>query len=142
MTKGQFMNAYASFTETVSENHESYSEEKWEDKDQEMDHFIEGCYQKYDEKFTDDEKKDFWIKYFKYKYDRHGRSVLRAIEADMRDFDLAIDEHIEDLFDNPEEDLKDIFREVYGDDLEKVIDEFQQGLDEFSKKLKEWLREE
>lgn len=141
MTKGQFINGYETFTEKVSENHEDYSKKTWEEKDEQMDQFVDQCYQKFEEKLSDEEKKDFWVKYFKYKYDRHGRSVLKAIEADMREFEIEIDEQIEDLFDNPEEDLKDIFREVYGDDIEKALDDFKRGIEDISDKIKEWLEE-
>ncbi len=141
LTKGQFLNAYNNFTDKVSDAHEDFSKQEWEEKDEEMDHFVDQCYQKYEDKLSDEEKKDFWIKYFKYKYDRHGRSVLRAIEADMREFGLEIDEELDQLFDNPEEDLKDIFREVYGDDIEKALDDFKRGIEDISEKIKAWLEE-
>ncbi len=141
MTKGQFVNSYEIFTDKVAEKHEDYSKSEWKKMDEQMDNFVEVCYKKYEEKLTDEEKKDFLIKYFTYKYNRHGRNVLRAIESDMREFQLEFDEQIEDLFDDPEQDLKDLFREVYGDDIEDAIDDFKEGIEDLSDKIKEWLEE-
>lgn len=142
MTKGQFLNGYETFTDKISDKRQSYSSSDWEGHDEQMDQFVDVCYKKFEEKLTDEEKKDFWIKYFKYKYNRHGRNVLKAIEKDAEQFTLEMDEEISKLFDNPEQDLKDVFKEVYGDDIEKAIDDFKRGIDDLSEKIKEWLKED
>ena len=142
LTKGQFVNGFNTFTEKVSEDHKEFSIKDWEAKDLRMDEFVGSCYEKHEEKLTDDEKQDFWLKYFKYKYYRHGRKFLSAIEADVEEFSLDIEDELEDLFDNPEEDFKRILNELYGDDLEKAIDDFVDGIGDLADKIKEWLDKE
>ncbi|GLR18628.1 hypothetical protein GCM10007940_32440 [Portibacter lacus] len=141
MTKGQFVKGYETFTDKVSANHEDYSKADWKAKDDQMDNFVDQCYPKHESNLTDEEKKTFWIKYFKYKYDRHGRNVLKAIELDVKKFEIEMDQAMEDLFDDPDEDLEQIFKEVYGDDIEKALDDFQKGINDISNKIKEWLEE-
>ena len=139
LTKGQFVNGYNTFSDKVSENYKEFSAKDWESKDLQMDQFISSCYEKHGQKLTDEEKQDFWLKYFKYKYYRHGRKFLSAIEADVKEFSLDIEDELEDLFDNPEEDFKKILTELYGDDLENAIDDFVKGIGDLADKLKEWL---
>lgn len=141
-TKDQFVAGSQAFFNKVEKNHESYSEKEWKDKDATMDQFVSECYEKFSEKMTEDEKEDFWIDYFKYKYYRHGKNVLRAIELDIEKYALEIDAELEDLFDNPEKDIKKILNELYGDDLNEAIDDFVDGINDLAKKLKEWLDEE
>ena len=142
MTKGQFINGYETFTDKISDKHDDYSKSDWEEHDEQMDQFVDVCYKKFEEKLTDEEKKDFWIKYFKYKYDRHGRNVLKAIEKDVENFTIEMDKELTNLFDNPEQDLKELFKEVYGDDIEQAIDDFKRGIDDLTDKIKEWLKED
>ena len=141
LTKGQFVNGYETFTGKVAKNHEDYSKSDWEKKDEQMDKFVGECYEQHAEKLTSEEKKKFWIKYFKYKFDRHGRNVMRAIQSDMEEFDLELNEDLEDIFDDVDGDLEDIFKEVYGEDIEKALDDFKKGIEDFSDKIKEWLEE-
>lgn len=141
-TKSFFIQQYEKTTEEVFDNYKDYSDKDWEKKDEKMDVFVGQCYEQNEEKMTDEEKKDFWINYFKYKYYRHGRKVLSAIEADAKEFSIEIDEELEDLFDNPEEDVKKILNELYGDDINKAIDDFVKGINDIADKLKEWLDEE
>lgn len=141
LTKGQFLNGYNTFTEKVSKEHKDYSKSDWKEKDKQMDQFVGECYEKFSEKLTSEEKKKFWIKYFKYKFDRHGRSVIREIQRDMEEFELDLDDDLEEIFQDAGGEIEDIFKEVYGDDIEKALDEFKQGIEDFSNLIKEWLED-
>lgn len=142
LTKGQFLKGYEMLTDKVAEDYKSISDKEWMENDEKMVQFIDECYKKHESKLTEDEKKDFWIKYFKYKFYRHGKNFLKAVETDVKDYSLDLEEELEDLFDNPEEDLKKILNELYGGDVKEVIDDFVEGINELADKLKEWLEKE
>lgn len=142
MTKGQFIKGYEMFTDKVTENYKDYSKKEWAENDEKMAQFIDECYKKHEEQLTDDEKEDFWIKYFKYKFYRHGKNLLKAIESDVKEFSLEIDEELENLFDNPEEDIKKLLNELYGDDVKEALDDFVDGISELADKIKEWFGDE
>ncbi len=139
LTKGQYVNAYNTFHEKVSEEHTDFSRSDWREKDDQMDHFIEHCYKKYEDKLTDSEKKEIWVDYFKYKFHRHGRTFLSAIEDDVEEFSLNIEAELEDIFDNPEEDVELILKELYGDDVKEALDEFVDGIGTLAESIKEWI---
>ena len=141
LTKGQFVRGYETMTSKVEKDYKGYTSKDWEKKDELMDKFIGECYEKHEEDLTSDEKKDIWINYFKYKFHRHGKNVLAAIEEDAKEFSLEIDEELEGLFDNPEEDVKRILSEIYGDDIDKAIDDFVKGIEDIAEKIKEWLEQ-
>ncbi len=142
LTKGLFISGYQKFNEEVFEHYKNYSQKDWEAKDAKMDKFIDGCYKNFSNDLTSDEKKDFWIKYFKYKYYRHGRKVLSAIEDDANKFSLEIDEEIQVLFEDPEKDIKKILNEIYGDEIDKAIDDFVEGIKSIGDRIKEFLEKE
>lgn len=141
INKSFFIQQFESTTAEVFENHKSYNDKEWEKKDEKMDAYVGDCYVKFEEKLSSEEKKEFWVKYFKYKYYRHGKNVLKAIEEDAKTFSIEMDKELEELFDNPEQDVKLILRELYGEDLNETIDEFVKGIQNLGEKLKEWLNE-
>ena len=141
LTKGQFINGYNSFTDQVSEKYEDLSEKQWESRDKQMESFVNYCYKKHEEKLEADEKKSFWVKYFKYKFQRHGKDLFKAIESDAKEYSIEIENELENLFDNPEEDVKLILREMYGDDLNEAVDEFVKGIEDLADMFKKWLEE-
>jgi hypothetical protein len=118
-------------------NSDHFTTSDWASKDIKVRGFVNDCYPALKEKLTGEEKVDFWKKYIKYMFTRHGKSALKAIEKEDKNSMTEIYDEILESFDDS--DLQELFKDFFGDNIEKKVDELLNEVNKWGDQLKDWL---
>lgn len=137
INKTYFTSTYNSFMKDMQKNHETYSEADWKSKDEKVESYVNDCYPQLSMSMTGDEKINFWTKYVKYMFLRHGNKALKEIENQDKTSEVQIYEEILDSLE--EGDLEKMFKDMYGDDIEKAVDDVLNEINKWGDQLKDWL---
>ena len=138
-SKRFFIYSHEKLIEGVKERADDFTEKDWERKEAKMDQMASECYPKHSAEMTNDERKNFWIDYIHFNIKRHGSNFWRELEKDSQEWPDEMGEDLGVVLDNPEQDLKKLLKEVYGEDLNNAIDEVLGEFEKLGNKLKEWL---
>ena len=135
--KTYFMSTYNNFMSDLQKNHKKFSEADWDSKDDKVNSFVNDCYPELEASMTGEEKINFWTKYVKYMILRHGSGALKEIEKEDKLSTVAIYDEIIDSVEDA--DLEAMLKDMYGDDIEKAVDDVLKEINKWGDQLKEWL---
>jgi len=138
MDKESFLKSYDKFIEKV-ESFEENSVSDWSTHDAKFEKFITECYERHENTLTLKEKKDFWIKSMKYYHEKYGDDFYDKLDEEGDVLAEKISEEIEKVFETSGQDALDYIREVYGEDIEKTIDDVMKEIEKLSQELKNVL---
>jgi polyhydroxyalkanoate synthesis regulator phasin len=112
------------------------SNESWEKYDETFEHYVEECYEKFEEDLTEKEKKRFWIGSLKYYAARYGDGLLRELEKDDGEYAEKVKQNLEEIFEETGRKLEDFFdkNEV---EIEALVDQISNDVEAWAEKLKE-----
>lgn len=159
-TKNVFIKSHKTFVEKSIEDSKEYSDEEWEEKDEQFERFVEECYEKYEDKLSKEEKKEFWIvssRYFAHRFSSEWADHFLDSEELISSFKYIFDEvtnetstTLNEVFDedfkNSMEDLKKDLQEVFDEDFKNEIreifdEDFKRDFKNSMEDLKEGLEE-
>jgi hypothetical protein len=99
------------------------------------------CYAKYAPEMSITEKKEVWKKALTYEYFSNGKNLKSAIDTTLALFKNDKDLNAKLLIDNLSGDMKEVFKDLFGDDINKAIDDVMNDINVLGDKLKEMLLE-
>lgn len=141
LTKKGFLYSFENFIDKVDEDYKTYEAKDWDKKDERFSEFVGTCYEKFEDKLSEAEKKDFWMQYLNYKVKRYGKGFFSDLSTESAEVTQELEEQIKKVLENPEENIKSLIKEVYGDDVDEAIDNTIKEISKFGDRLKEWLDE-
>lgn len=152
MSKEGYMDRYEAFMEEVAENYSTYTPEQWADKTEEFDLLSGEWYHKFKNEMSFREKVivgAYQVKYAYYYSLGEAQKVVNGLTEDeqLQEWKDQAKEYINN---DMEDDLKDLMEEVsnagveaqkfiedIADELEANSEDFQDMIDDASKKLEE-----
>ena len=137
INKDYFINTFDRFIKDFEEGHERYSSADWESKQNKVNSFVNDCYASFGDDITADEKLSFWTKYVEFMIIRYKTEALQKIETADRSSEVEIYKEIKESI--GEVDFQKLFKEIYGDEMEKAVDDVLKELNKWGGKLKDWL---
>lgn len=127
--------------ETVEESvkkSDDWTEKEWEEKDAEIEKFMDECYEKFKKDLTKDERRNVFRESSRYIYFRQKdkfKDFFTVIEG------MDLEEEAQRLVSLTDEELKGIFNDVLNEDLETFIDDAVNEFENLAKELKEAWKE-
>ncbi len=138
-TKSNFLKKYDAFIAEVEKQDLSFSDKNWETYDAQFESYLENCYERYEEEMTTAENREFWVQSVKYYYKRYGNGFAEELFDEDNELSQTMRRKIRDLERNPEQFLKEVIREIGGEDLEGLFREIGREIEGMGKQLQEWL---
>lgn len=166
--KDLFIKKHKSFVEESIKNVDNYSDNDWEDRDEEFDSLMNDCYSNVEGDMTKEQKKQFWLTNSKYLSLRVKDNSLEGVEAltglieslsgdgadiaaglqeafgdDLKETLGDFEDDLKDVFDEDfKRKLEDVFDEDFKNDLKKTFEDLGDKLKEMGEELKEVVEEE
>jgi len=140
-SKRFFIYNHEKIIESVKERADEFTEKDWERKEAKMDQMARDCYPQYASEMSNEEKKDFWMNYLHFNIKRHGKNIFKELEKEAQTWPDEMEEDLSIVLEDPGTDLKNFKRDVYGNEIEKAIDDVLIGFEKVANEIKEWLND-
>ncbi len=137
INKNYFIQTYDRFIADFEERHDTYSSDDWKSKEEKMRSFVNDCYAAFKEDMTAEERVSFWTKYVEFMIIRYKGDALQQIESEDRKTEVELYSEIKNAL--GEVDFQKLFKQIYGDDIEKAVDDVLDELNKWGDRLKDWL---
>ncbi|NND33848.1 MAG: hypothetical protein HKN76_14760 [Saprospiraceae bacterium] len=132
--KEAFLTKYSKFIDKVDRADLDASDSNWEKYDQSFKHYIEDCYDLYEDEMSTRERRQFWMKTLKYYSTRYGESMLNEFSKDAISNDVK--ENIEEVLDATGRDLEDFVNKNMGE-IENLVRDIGKDIEDWASKMKE-----
>lgn len=165
--KDLFLKEHKTFVEETIKKSKDYSDEEWDNRNEEFDKLVNECYKNVEESMSKEEKKEFWIENSEYLAERlktDGKEDLEKLKELISGFtengsgiveglanafgdDLGstfgeFGEDLEDVFDDEfKEKMKDVFDEDFKDELKGAVEKFGESIESIADEFKDILEE-
>lgn len=140
INKKMFLDRYHAFVEKADGLELEISHEKWEEYDETFEHFVEVCYEKYEDELTEKEKKRFWIGSLKYYATRYGDGLLHELEKDDGEYAEKVKQNLEEIFEETGQKVEDFFNKNEAE-IEALVDQISNDIEAWAEKLQEIFEE-
>jgi hypothetical protein len=134
----------ATYLKSIEEFSKDISEKKDADiksLSSEYELLMKECYTKFASEMSISEKKEVWKKALTYEYFSNEKNLKTAINSTLDLFKDEKDLTTEVLIKNLSGDMKDVVKDLFGDDINKAIDGVMKDINTLGDKLKEMLSE-
>ncbi len=131
-SKTLYIVSFENFIDKVQNNYDDFTEKDWEKADAKFEKLTEECYDKFENKLTERDKKKI-VKYgIKYSFYRIRSEISMNLNIDNDDVDDFLD-NIDELVDK-EKDVTKILDKIKNDkNFKKAAKDFQSGLKNLGK---------
>ena len=137
--KDAFLAKYNKFIEKVDKLDLEASDQSWEKYDKSFKHYVDDCYELYEDEMSTREQRKFWIKSLKYYATRYGEGMLNEFSKEDAISDKVKD-NIEEVLDATGRDLED-FLDKNMNEIEDLVRDVSRDIEEWASKLKEIFEE-
>ncbi len=137
INKSYFISTYDRFIEDFEKGNNKYSTEDWNSKEEKIKSFVNDCYASFKEEMSAEERVSFWTKYVEFMIIRYKGEALSEIESQDRKSEVEIYKEIKESL--GEVNFEKLFKDIYGDDIEKAVDDVLKELNKWGDQLKDWL---
>jgi len=131
MSKQQFVNDYDRFMQDVKEDYQDYEEDDWEEKNEELNTFLEENYPAFEDELTGEEKGKIWAKVVTYHVYQLSTRAESHWEANEEEYIALIEQNAEFLEESGNILIEDVLPELQ--ELAPQIEQLGKG---FMEKLK------
>lgn len=111
-SKDQFMSRYDSFMENVKENHDDFSDNDWESKDEQLEEMLDDWYPAFEEDLTRKERSRVWSKAMQYAVYRHGNDIENFWSDNGEELSELLREHASEISEETRRAIRDIVPEI------------------------------
>ncbi len=139
-SKSLYLTAFDNFIDKIEKKHDDYKKEDWKKADERFKKLTEECYKKFEDDFTDKDKKRIVKNGMKYTLYRVKSELPIDFNFDNKEWN--------DFFDNvngfidKEKDITKLFKKIKDDkDFKKAADSFEKGLKSLGKGLDKFGKE-
>lgn len=139
--KKSFTSSFEKFTDEVSKSNETMQATDWKTWDAKFDKYVSECYVQHKNDMTIEERKQFWINSVKYYYKRHGKSLFTELNNTDDPLASMIKKEMDNVFQDPNESIIAVVKEVFGDDLNSTIDKVVNDVKKLGEELKDLLNQ-
>ena len=139
INKDAFINSFDKFSDDVRLNRAKLNEDDWKYIDKEYKRFVEECYSKFKDEMSLSQKLDFWKNAIAYRYYRDTESAEGVNKLEDLEIDLSIE--FEELTEETKEEIEKFVRDELGDDLERALEDLEEGVQSLRDELQELVRE-
>lgn len=143
-SKGQFLSRYDSFMENVKENHDDFSENQWEAKDEQLEEMLDDWYPEFEDDLTRKERSKVWSKAMQYAVYRHGNDLENFWADNGEELSELMKEHISEVSEETRKAIQEIVPEIKEimPELKEAGREILKELIEAGKELEKELEKE
>ena len=138
--KTSFLSRHEYLVEQAKENRKKWDDKDWEKNDAAMKQFVEECYEQYEDEMSNKETSKFWTSTASYYFSRFGNGFLRELSDDGSELSLTLEKGFDSIKGNPEEILKEVFKDS-GEEIREAVNELGDELKDLGEQLEEWLNE-
>lgn len=139
-SKETFLTSYTDFVESVEAKRKK-EDKDWRSSDIQFKEYADNCYQKYKDEMDLKEKKTFWAQTLKYYFNRHDGDLNAAYDDAKENLSDDFNKDLEELAKRADEDVVQLMKDLFKDDLKKGVDNVLEVLNELGEEFKKALEE-
>jgi len=139
-SKSLYMTSFDNFINKIEKKHNDYKKEDWKKADERFKKLTEECYKKFEDEFTDKDKKRIVKNGMKYTLYRVKSELPLDFNFDSKEWDSFFDDV--NGFIDKEKDFTKLFKKLKDDkDFRKAADNFKKGMENLGKGLDKFGKE-
>jgi len=139
-SKSLYMTSFDNFIEKIEKKHNDYKKEDWKKADERFKKLTEECYKKFEDEFTDKDKRMIVKNGMKYTLYRVKSELPLDFNFESKEWDGFFDDV--NKFIDKEKDFTKLFKKLKEDkDFKKAADNFKKGMESLGKGLDKFGKE-